>query len=232
MEPPIIQESSSILESSTKIDSPVQEPQIPPQPTLQETVKQGLTDVAVLDNITVTTLSGHAILLRDLWKTERILLVAFRRFGCLICRETAVLLSSHKMKLDELGVRLVGIGFEPVSEVRDFMLYWNGELYFDTPRTVYKALGLKRWTAKELFLASLEKRTYEAIMRNKELHGNVMRGDPMQMGGTFLIGPSPQGILYEHRQTFFGDLPDTNEILRLCDKPKFVFGVYNFNTNW
>jgi len=53
-------------------------------------------------------------------------------------------------------------------------------------------------------------------------------GDGYQTGATFVLGPSPHGILYEHRQDYFGDLADEKEIVRICSKPSIIFGVYNY----
>jgi len=132
-----------------------QQPQQQPQQSTTTTPTEpgegdSHTNISVLDGVKVTTLSNHEILLSDLWKEKRVVLVVFRRFGCMMCREAAVRMSALRSKLEELGARVVGIGFDSPSEVQEFLLYWNGELYLDQQRNVYKALGVRRFKKQKL----------------------------------------------------------------------------------
>ena len=49
-----------------------------------DSIKEEAINVAVLDGVKVTTLSNHEILLSDLWKTQRVVLVIFRRCVCVL----------------------------------------------------------------------------------------------------------------------------------------------------
>jgi len=197
-------------------------PFIPPQ-----NLGPSRTNVSVLDGIKVRSKLGTDVLVTDLWKGKRVLLAVFRRFGCAFCREMALYLSSMKVKLDEMGIHLIGIGFEP-KEDPEFSLYWKGEIYYDEPRHVYEALGLPRLTKSDALNRLFDKRVVEAYLRVHRLGvSSNAKGDFLQPGGVFVAGPSPHGFLFEFRPEYLGDLPKEHDILQACSQPTVVFGVYN-----
>jgi len=100
----------------------------------------------------------------------------------------------------------------------------------DVERNVYKALNLPRVSKTQMTKTVMDWGAVEAYLRAAKLgvKGNF-RGDGRQSSGTFVIGPPPQGIIYEHRPGHFGELPDGQEILKVCSMPTIEFGVYNHN---
>eukprot|EP00026_Physarum_polycephalum_P013955 Phypoly_transcript_14416.p1 GENE.Phypoly_transcript_14416~~Phypoly_transcript_14416.p1 ORF type:complete len:198 (+),score=25.40 Phypoly_transcript_14416:102-695(+) len=188
------------------------------------------TDLQALQNIFVYTLGSKVVVrVSDFYANHRIVLVVFRRFGCVICREAAVEISKLKHDLDRMNVRLIGVGFEKnEKDVYDFLMYWAGELYIDEQRELYKALNVKRFGLLEAY-GLVDPKVYDNLARAKAagMRGSRWGADPFQLGGTFVIGPSPHGMLYAHRQKFYGDLANNNEVLAACSTPTFVLGVYD-----
>jgi len=45
-----------------------------------------------------------------------------------------------------------------------------------------------------------------------------MKGDGTILGSTLVVGPRDQGILYEFRSSEFGDMADTQEVLKAVKK--------------
>ncbi|XP_034809501.1 prostamide/prostaglandin F synthase isoform X1 [Pan paniscus] len=92
--------------------------------------------------------TGEAVELRSLWRERACVVAGLRRFGCVVCRWIAQDLSSLAGLLDQHGVRLVGVGPEALG-LQEFLDgdYFEGELYLDESKQLYKELGFKRlWT--------------------------------------------------------------------------------------
>jgi len=182
-----------------------------------------------LQNISVMTLSGHPVGVSEFFAFQRTVLVVFRRFGCVICREAAFEISKIKPDLDDLSVRLIGVGFEnDRSVINDFLAYWNGELFLDEGRKLYHALNVKRHNQSDAYgLLALQPYLNVLRAKRKGMQGTYWGADPFQLGGTFVVGPQPQGVLFAHRQQFYGDLANNEAVVEACRTPCFTFGVYD-----
>eukprot|EP01133_Synstelium_polycarpum_P014566 gene14566-17219_t len=174
-----------------------------------------------LVGINVEDTRGNVVAFTSFWQNKRCVIMCFRRFGCLVCRLQAMDLSSLKPKLDRMGIALIGIGFETLG-LQDFIAgkYFAGEIYIDRSRSVYRALSLKRmgfWDSA-VGLTDPKLSVYRKRAKETGLPSNF-RGDGLQLGATLVLGPKPQGALYDLRQTKFTDVFDLNKILKACKKP-------------
>lgn len=132
-----------------------------------------------------------------------------------MCREEAQELSSLHSELSNTGVELHAVVHEPRG-VDQFRPFFKGEIHLDSERRFY---GPKhRW----MFLSGfLRLSVWTSIFRakNKGVSGN-MDGEGRLLGGLFVIGPGEQGILYEYRESEFGDHAPKEEVLAAIKKIK------------
>uniref|UniRef100_A0A8C7ZP49 Peroxiredoxin-like 2A n=1 Tax=Oryzias sinensis TaxID=183150 RepID=A0A8C7ZP49_9TELE len=128
-------------------------------------------------------------------------------------------LSSLKPQLDQLGVSLYAVVKEDVgTEVQNFRPYFKGEIFLDEKRRFYgpreRKMGLLAFLRIGVWFNGL--RAFR-----KGFLGNVL-GEGFVLGGVFVIGRDPQGILLEHREMEFGDKVNISDVLHavkitICD---------------
>ncbi|KJE92131.1 hypothetical protein CAOG_03149 [Capsaspora owczarzaki ATCC 30864] len=173
------------------------------------------------NNIKVLELADKKeLVLADMWKDQRVLLILLRRFGCSLCHEQASHVLEIKPQLDAAGVKivLVGTGNRYFAEKFIENVPGNGqrfpaEVYIDPEQTAYKARGLQRvgllhflsWTAIS-----------EWRKANKNHPNADLQGDGLQTGGIYLVGPGADSAIhfafneYDHP---VGTLVDNDQIL-------------------
>lgn len=132
-----------------------------------------------------------------------------------MCREEAAGLSSLKPELDARGFNLYAVVHERLGH-KEFQPYLKGEMFLDKERRFY---GPKeRWMFLSGFVrASVWKSFFRAYQKGYE--GNV-KGEGRILGGVFVVGPGDEGILFEHRESEFGDHANTTEILEAVKRSK------------
>jgi len=175
----------------------------------------------VLKGIVVEDLDGNEVLLTDLWAKKRCIIAVFRRFGCLVCRLQALDLSSIKPKLDQLGIQMIGIGFDPTG-LAEFIhgQFFQGTIYLDRTRAIHRSLCLKRMGFWDSAVGFTDPRLTVYRKRAKDIGlPHNFKGDGMQLGATLVIGPQPQDAHYDFRQRGFTDIFDLNQILKACKNP-------------
>jgi prostamide/prostaglandin F2alpha synthase len=166
-----------------------------------------------LQNVVVTgaTADGQSLRLGDLWRPDApgpVLICMFRRWGCGLCRMSAVQVSSLKPYLDPLNVQLIGLGVERVG-VEEFIEgnFFAGQLYLDENRQSYAALSCGKTSWKNLWGLLSDEISRLAPLMKRRGFANNFQGDKNQLGGTFLLAPGG-ALLYGHYQTSTSFEPD------------------------
>jgi prostamide/prostaglandin F2alpha synthase len=166
-----------------------------------------------LEEVVVTRYSDKAqVRLGDLWKEQGVLLCMFRRWGCAMCRISAVNISGLHDILDQNNIALVGIGVEELG-IDEFMeeQFFSGVLHVDYERRAYKALSCNINTWRNLWGLLDGALDFLKVAEGKGYKNNL-KGDIGQLGGTFLIAKGGQS-LYEHMQTSTSFEPDLKKIV-------------------
>lgn len=127
-----------------------------------------------------------------------------------MCREGSAELSRLRPELDSLGVRLIAVGHERLG-LEEFVegKFFDGDIYLNTDKSLYKALGAKRAGVFSMAKPSMWKAVKRA--KAKKFDGN-MAGDGFQLGGLMVLEPSG-AMVYRFTQSGFGDHPPLAEVL-------------------
>lgn len=179
-------------------------------------------------NVLLNYASKEEVAFETLWQERACVVTFLRRFGWSLCRLGAKELSDIKPLLDEHNVRLIGVGLEEFG-VEEFVAgkFFDGELFLDTQKKSYEAMGFKRIG----FLASipelLKKLTRDASARAdaRGITGNLS-GDGMLTGGTIVVSKGGSEVMYLYKQQSFADHASNEEILKALgiesktDEPK------------
>lgn len=160
--------------------------------------------------------SGESVELQSLWRDQAVVIFFLRRFGCQVCRWTAVEVSKLKEDLRRNNVALVGVGPEEIG-LKEFQDggFFKGELYIDDKKQSYKDLGFKRYSAISLVPAALGKKVRNVVTKaNAEgIQGNF-NGDLLQSGGMVIIAKGGEKVLLHFAQDSPGDYVPLENIVK------------------
>jgi len=119
-------------------------------------------------------------------------------------------------QLSQAGVRLIGIGLEPLG-VEEFIegKFWDGELYIDTDKKSFQALDYKKIGYLAMIPALLAKVARDAVRKGKEWAvGGNLQGDGFQNGGLLIVAPKGEKVLYEFKQDNPADHAENSAIAK------------------
>ncbi|KAJ9078968.1 hypothetical protein DSO57_1001182 [Entomophthora muscae] len=164
-------------------------------------------------DIKVQTVTGETMLLSDLWKERPVVLKVLARLGCAMCKQEALTLREMKPLLDKHNVAIAAVAFEDL-DLKNFLTggYWGWDILLDPERKVYEAAGLWRMTPMQFMRDIFSGRLFK-IMSVLLWRGimNPVRGDPRQLGGTFVIN-TDGAIAYSFKASRLAMFPSAKEI--------------------
>uniref|UniRef100_A0A7S3PPQ7 Thioredoxin domain-containing protein n=2 Tax=Aplanochytrium stocchinoi TaxID=215587 RepID=A0A7S3PPQ7_9STRA len=175
-------------------------------------------ETSITNNVKTRVQSGkpQVFKLKDIWNGSPVVFYLFRRFGCPLCRNTALKISNVGPILEKHGVKLVGIGLSYRSI--DGMIqgnYWgDNDIYVNEGAALYKALELKivPWSSvvsKQVVDLNAESKESGVV---GDFHVRSLE-QGRRLGGLFVISKSGDS-LYEWRQQRLGEVPPFNEIFK------------------
>ncbi|XP_037970552.2 prostamide/prostaglandin F synthase [Plutella xylostella] len=173
-------------------------------------------DLSVVGEQKIISLPAkEAVLLKDVWKDQKTLVVFFRRWGCMLCRLWAKEISEISPVLKSNGVRIVGVGVEEAGH-QEFIngKFFDGELFYVQDRSTYQQLGFKRFNMITILASLLWKQSRDAISKGNSMGlGGDTKGDKVQVGGALLIDQDGK-LLRNFIQTGPADHLPNEEILK------------------
>ena len=185
-----------------------------------------------LPNIHVTDVrSGGGKQLWDLWSQQQVVLCFARHLGCRFCQQVLKQLDSIKDDLEKCDppVKLMVISLGSVEQGKEVLRLtkFRGELYVDTSTTgTTKGVDKQARSYQKFSL----KRGKDAIFNENTIkyakiagdNGNTDRpmgseegswpGDPLQVGGVFVLGPGNH-CDFSFRSQFAGDHADLAQVM-------------------
>lgn len=146
--------------------------------------------------------------LAELASASSVMLVFLRHAGCTFCREALADIAQSRQKIEEQGIRIVLVHLGDFDEL-DQLLEKNSlhglDRICDPDQELYRAFGLKRGTAMQLFGPKVWWRGVQAGLISG--HGVGMpAADASQMPGVFLLEKGVIARRFRHRSA--ADRPD------------------------
>ena len=130
-----------------------------------------------------------------------------------MCRKEAAELSKLEPTLSKVKVPLIAVLHEELGN-KDFMPFFQGSVFFDPDKIFFgpveRRLFLLGFLRIETYISG-----YKAHKSGTQ--GNFV-GDGTLLGGVFVIGPGDTGIIFEHREKFWGDYVNTSDVLQAVEK--------------
>ncbi|XP_012257773.2 prostamide/prostaglandin F synthase-like [Athalia rosae] len=145
--------------------------------------------------------TGEVVPLESLWKDQTVVIVFFRRWGCLLCRVWAKEVSAIADILKQHNIKLIGVGVEDF-DAQEFVdgNFFKGELYVDINKKTYADIGFKRYNYFSVIKSLFSSESRAAINKGKELKvGGNYKGDGLQNGGALVVKQGGE-LLYSFKQ--------------------------------
>lgn len=164
---------------------------------------------------------GNQILFGDIVHGQTTLLFFLRHFGCILWRAAIEEVIEKRELFERCGIRVAAIGNGTPAMAREFLKDYPkfpGRLYLDPETKVYKAMhckfGVKCALSEDILMG-----VREACKKGYKQKG--IQGDPLQLGGTFIISPT-QGMIYRRLENYIGSTTDL---------PSLIPFVMKYSTN-
>jgi len=132
----------------------------------------------------------------------------------MLCRTLCKNLSEIAPTIKNAGFRLCAVGPERLG-VEQFLngKFFDGEVYVDEGRHLYKAIGARRLSFVPALIKLANSSTRQLINDGKRLSvTGDMRGDKFQLGGLIIAKEGGKMVL-QHMQREYADFPSNQQIL-------------------
>lgn len=139
-----------------------------------------------------------------------VMVVFLRHAGCMFCRETIAEVARLRPSLEAAGVKIVLV-HHGRSSTMESLLRKKGlgglDNIYDSDRSLYRAFGLRRGSASQVFGFRIWPRAFSALRK----HGaGLPAGDPFQMPGVFLLHQCE--LVQSFRPRRISEQPDYEQI--------------------
>jgi len=132
-----------------------------------------------------------------------------------LCRQGAAELSKIQPLLEANNVRLIGIGLEELG-VHEFIAgkFFSGEIYIDSKREQYKALGFKQYNYCNIWF-DLFSRLTRSVAQKGRAKGieNNFKGNGFQSGGTLIVEKGGSNVILSYKMQALADHLENAKIL-------------------
>ncbi|XP_052747888.1 prostamide/prostaglandin F synthase-like [Galleria mellonella] len=162
-----------------------------------------------------SVITGESTELRSFWQDQNVVIIFFRRWGCLLCRLWARELAEIAPVLQNNNIKLVGVGVEEVGS-KEFVdkKFFDGDLYYVENLSTYQKLGFKKFNVVSIISSLFWKQSRDAIFKGQGMGlGGDLKGDWGQTGGALLVGKGGN-LLHHFVQHGPGDHLPNLEILK------------------
>ncbi|XP_062854333.1 peroxiredoxin-like 2C isoform X2 [Trichomycterus rosablanca] len=189
-------------------------------------------DISDVEDCLIFNRNGACTTFKSLFQHQKAIIIFVRNFLCYTCKEYVEDLSRIPQEvLSNADVRLVVIGQSCSSHIEAFCLLtgYRHEIYVDPERHIYKKLGLRRGetytdtaTPSPHVKSSLLVGSMKSMWRAMTSPAFDFQGDPLQLGGAFIIGPGPIVHFAHYDNNRFNHTP-INCLLELAGVQKVDF---------
>jgi hypothetical protein len=162
---------------------------------------------------TVKDIQGKRHRVSDiLAKSDTVIFVLLRQFGCMLCRRFLAELWQAKSLLDQVGARIVAVGFGSARFAHFFKedTLYSGDIYLDDLMHVYNDLHCRRGWRRALFNKSTLARIGQGLALG--YRQGKTNSDFLQLGGVFVFRGGSR-MIFQHTEKYAGDHPELKDIL-------------------
>lgn len=156
--------------------------------------------------------------LDSLSRSNPVILVFLRHFGCIFCKEALHDLAEKKAELAYKKIKLVFVHMTNLAMADKFFRefqFENPEHISDPECSIYQQFGLAKGKLNQLFGLNTWVRGFQ-ISRNLSHHMSVKQiGDSFQMPGIFVLFEGKIVDSYIHKSA--SDRPDYNKFINCCN---------------
>jgi peroxiredoxin len=156
--------------------------------------------------------------LGDLTRSQPIMLVFLRHFGCTFCREALNDLAEQRREIESRGIKLVLVHMGSESAAREFFARYGLDdvaRVADPNQSLYRGFGLTKGSLWQLFGPEVWWRGFTAgILRRNGI--GFLVGDGFQMPGAFLLFHGEVLRAFRHKNA--SDRPDYRKIATLDEE--------------
>ena len=167
---------------------------------------------------------NEEIYFRDLWeKNDKPLLLVYwlRRFGCILCRMSALDLTQGlesasdnvKNKLNKIAIGFTKLDYEEFVKNSYFK---NGHIYIDEDKETYKALNFNKLGFFSMYGMMNPQMYVKAKEAGKRGITGNFKGEGTQLGGAFVVDRSGN-VIYSHVQKNYSDDPSKEDIIKAVE---------------
>ncbi len=152
--------------------------------------------------------------LSSAWAEAPAVLVFLRYFGCPFCQMQVVSLREARERFVEAGANVVLVGQGEPERGRAFTASHAVPFpcLLDRDRALYRAYGLGRGTAMQIFSPRVAVPFVRANLHPETMQRGLRGGSFTQMPGTFVVDREGT-IRMAHRNRHIGDSPSTDALL-------------------
>lgn len=175
---------------------------------------QSMVDTLSLKRILILNENGDKIYASTLWKSQSVVLVFLRHFGCIACRAQVSQIMKNKDTLEKNGSKIIFIGNGSASMISSFkeeLKIPNALVFTDPTMEIFDACGFNRGlkyliNAKTLLQGiQLYQDGFTQGVQTKK------NGSHLQMGGIIALKP-PGIVTYHFASEFLGHFDDISNV--------------------
>jgi hypothetical protein len=135
----------------------------------------------------------------------------------MFCRQQVAGLQAARPRIYGMGAEVVIVGPAQPEHIADFreVTGYDGPLFVDPSLRAFSEAGLAHGLGKTLHPLTFVK-GFSALAGG--FRQGLTRGDPVQLGGTFVLGAGPV-VRFAWRDRFAGDLPEMRDVLAALESP-------------
>lgn len=175
---------------------------------------QSMVDILALKRILIMNEFGDKIVASSLWKSQSVVLVFLRHFGCIACRAQVDQILKNRAVLEKNGTKIIFVGNGSPNMIESFkedLKLKDAVVFTDPTLEIFDACGFNRGlkylvNAKTLLQGiKLYNEGYTQGEQKKE------NGSHIQMGGIIAVKP-PGIVTYHFASEYLGHFGDVGEI--------------------
>jgi peroxiredoxin len=173
-----------------------------------------MVDILALKRILIMNEYGDKIVASSLWKSQPVVLVFLRHFGCIACRAQVAQIMKNKASLEKNGAKIIFVGngspnmiesFKEELKIKDLLVFTDPSL------EIFDACGFNRGLK---YLVNAKTVLQGIKLYNEGFSQGVQtkeNGSHLQMGGIIALKP-PGIVTYHFASEYLGHFGDVEEI--------------------